>query len=386
MFAVAHSVFYATHQYTTAFQLAKKMWLLFTIPSPPNCKCLKILQYINQKVKHEKSKLLVHGLCFKFKCCTWFWITSKNSPLFTGLEVWTKISKLTKVSISVTRVFSSITEVSIFCGIIWRIKVRTRGHLRTFFTISMLDSIEYHSPGPIFKTSRLGHSSRRVVKLGMFNNTSFNTPSHFPSSPNAMQGMSRNTLLRYWFPITRSESATNLDAPYSNSCKFLTLTNLSAKLPGTPSRLIAIGTSRLNATYFRFGAVIDISSGHAIFNWSFVKLGSSIVTTFAFVESPKHRIFSCCNFMWPVSIPNTPKRARVWRFFILSLKSFIASPFILTHRSVKLVSSRISVHSLVSMHMFLRSIVFKWLPVQKNYIKENPSQIDDRLPQFHELY
>jgi hypothetical protein len=70
----------------------------------------------------------------------------------------------------------------------------------------------------------------------------------------------------------------------------------------------------------------------------------------------------------------------------LSLKSFIASPFILTHRSVKLVSSRISVHSLVSMHMFLRSIVFKWLPVQKNYIKENPSQIDDRLPQFHELY
>jgi hypothetical protein len=31
------------------------------------------------------------------------------------------------------------------------------------------------------------------------------------------------------------------------------------------------------------------------------------------------------------------------------------------------------------MHMFLRSIVFKCLPVQKNYITEKPSQIGDRI-------
>ncbi len=165
-------------------------------------------------MKHEKSKLFVQGFHLKFNSLTLSWIVLINSIPATGLLVWMLISKFTKVScISVRSLFSKVTLVASICGIMWRIKVFTGGHLFSFFTSSMLVSMECHSPGPIFKIARLGHWTWSVSKLGMFNITSFNAPSHFPSSPNAMQGISRNNLFKNQFPFTSFESARKFDAP-----------------------------------------------------------------------------------------------------------------------------------------------------------------------------
>ena len=117
--------------------------------------------------------------------------------------------------------------MSRLCTIMCTMSRESAGHseiLERWFCLKS-SSMACHNPGPTLKVCSEGQESWSARTSGMWSGTWCKTPSHFPSSPSAMHGTSRNTFSSAQLLLMSSRSVQNCEAPNRSSFSCVTLSN-----------------------------------------------------------------------------------------------------------------------------------------------------------------
>lgn len=236
---------------------------------------------------------------------------------------------------------------------------RLGGHLSsTVTTKSRFTSMECHSPGPIFRTPSFSHSCS-WAKLGKFRAAAFRTPNHFPSSPRAMQGISRKTLSIFRFNLIMFTSASKLEAHITPPA------NYKYSSAPTSSFLQLLSWIKWTASWEHWGSSVwqDTASSAAT-SQDWVKM----VTSLAMVGRPRHKTFMFGIVKFPFVAPNTPGSECQGQYigFAYDHGCPVRAPYSLSRIALESLSSEafLADRSCVSMNIFLRPKVFTNLHVK----------------------